>query len=89
MNFLSNRFEVQPDVATHIGQVQQTTTLLASGLATWVPRITHAEQLYQIEATAGSGKTQLALALLAQAAAQGLRPSMSALTARWPTTWPG
>lgn len=71
LDFLANRFEVQPDVATHIGQVQQATTQLASGLATWVPRITHAEQLYQIEATAGSGKTQLALALLAQAAAQG------------------
>lgn len=71
LNFLSNRFEVLPDVATHIGQVQQATTQLASGLATWVPRITHTDQLYQIEATAGSGKTQLALALLAQAAAQG------------------
>ena len=71
LDFLANRFEVLPDVATHIGQVQQATTQLASGLATWVPRITHAEQLYQIEATAGSGKTQLALALLAQAAAQG------------------
>jgi hypothetical protein len=71
LDFLANRFEVQPDVATHIGQVQQATTQLASGLATWVPRITHAEQLYQIEATAGSGKTQLALALLAQATAQG------------------
>jgi hypothetical protein len=71
MDFLANRFEVLPDVATHIGQVQQATTQLASGLATWVPRITHAEQLYQIEATAGSGKTQLALALVAQAAAQG------------------
>jgi hypothetical protein len=73
LDFLANRFEVHPDVATHIGQVQQATTQLASGLATWVPRITHAEQLYQIEATAGSGKTQLALALLAQAAAQGLK----------------
>jgi hypothetical protein len=71
LDFLANRFEVLPDVATHIGQVQQATTQLASGLATWVPRITHAEQLYQIEATAGSGKTQLALALLAQSAAQG------------------
>lgn len=71
LDFLANRFEVLPDVATHIGQVQQATTQLASGLATWVPRITHAEQLYQIEATAGSGKTQLALALLSQAAVQG------------------
>ena len=71
LDFLANRLEVQPELATHIGQVQQATTQLASGLATWVPRITHAEQLYQIEATAGSGKTQLALALLSQAAAQG------------------
>lgn len=69
--FLSNRFEVQPDVASHIGQVRQATTHLASGLATWVPRIRHADQIYQIEATAGSGKTQLALALLRQAAAAG------------------
>jgi hypothetical protein len=71
LDFLANRFEVLPDVATHIGQVQQVSTQLASGLATWVPRITHAEQLYQIEATAGSGKTQLALTLLSQAATQG------------------
>ena len=71
LDFLGNRFEVQPDVATQIGQVQQATTQLASGLATWVPRIPHAEHLYQIEGTAGSGKTQLALALLSQAAAQG------------------
>ena len=71
LDFLANRFEVLPDVATHIGQVQQATTQLASGLATWVQRITHADQLYQIEGTAGSGKTQLALALLSQAAAQG------------------
>ena len=71
LDFLANRFAVQPDVATHIGQVQHATTQLASGLATWVPRITHPDQLYQIEATAGSGKTQLALALLRQAVAQG------------------
>lgn len=71
MAFLSNRFEVQPDVASHIGQVQQASTHLASGLATWVPRIRHAEQIYQMEATAGSGKTQLAMSLLRQAAAAG------------------
>jgi hypothetical protein len=34
LDFLANRFEVQPDVATHIGQVQQATTQMASGLAT-------------------------------------------------------
>lgn len=70
LDFLSNRFDVQPDVATHIGQVQTITTQIASGLATWVPRISHTEHIYQIEATAGSGKTQLALSLLRQAADQ-------------------
>lgn len=69
--YLDNRFELLPDVATHIGHIQHTSTQLASGLATWVPRIRHADQIYQIEATAGSGKTQLALALLRQAAAKG------------------
>jgi hypothetical protein len=71
LNFLANRFDVHPDVATHIGQVQQTTILLGNGLATWVPRVHHANQLYQIEATAGSGKTQLALTLLREASAAG------------------
>lgn len=71
VQYLSNRFQVLPDVATHIGQVQHANTQLASGLATWVPRVRHFEQLYQIEATAGSGKTQLALALLRQAAQSG------------------
>lgn len=71
LDFLANRFQVQPDVAHHIGQVQQATTQLASGLATWVQRLHHPSQLYQIEATAGSGKTQLALTLLRHAAAQG------------------
>lgn len=71
LTFLANRFDVQPDVATHIGHVQQANVQLANGLATWVPRIRHADNQYQIEATAGSGKTQLALALLRDAAASG------------------
>ena len=72
-DFLANRFEVVPDVATHADQAQRTSTQLASGLATWVPRIAHESGLYQIEATAGSGKTQLALTLLRAAAQAGQR----------------
>jgi replicative DNA helicase len=41
---------------------------LASGLADWVPKISHTSNLFVIEATAGSGKTQLALNLLQTAA---------------------
>ena len=66
--FLANHFELVPDVSAQIGQVQSSITHLSSGLATWMPRITHAEQVYLIEATAGSGKTQLALKLLRDAA---------------------
>lgn len=73
MDFLSNRFAVLPDVASHIGQLQQASTHLSSGLATWVPKISHPDQTFVIEATAGSGKTQLALALLRKAAATGKR----------------
>jgi hypothetical protein len=73
IDFLSNRFDVLPDVASHIGQLQQASTQLASGLATWIPQISHPSQTFVIEATAGSGKTQLALALLKKAATAGQR----------------
>jgi superfamily I DNA and RNA helicase len=73
INFLSDKFEVTPDVSSRIGHIQQSTIQLASGLATWVPKIKHTQNVYCIEATAGSGKTQLALALLRQAAQKKLR----------------
>ncbi len=65
--FLANQFHLVPDVGSQIDQVQSISKHLSHGLATWVPRIQHAEQLYWIEATAGSGKTQLALKLLQEA----------------------
>lgn len=71
LDFLANRFDLVPDVATRIGALQSATTQLASGLATWMLRLSHPDQQYQVEATAGSGKTQLALALLRQADARG------------------
>lgn len=73
LNFLSDRFHVVPDPSNHIGQVTRCSTVLADGLATWVPRVSHASGLYVIEATAGSGKTQLALALLQDAVRNKLR----------------
>ena len=68
-NFLANRFAVVADAACRQGQRQAATLRLSEGLATWVPRIESPAGLYVVEATAGSGKTQLALALL-QVAAQ-------------------
>lgn len=67
LDFLSDRFGIQADPSTHIGQLERASTLLADGLATWVPRISHTSGVYSVEATAGSGKTQLALSLLTQA----------------------
>lgn len=73
MGFLTNRFNLQPDTAMQAGRVQKTNVLLADGLATWVPRIAHSGGAYMVEATAGSGKSQLALALLGDAARQQQR----------------
>ena len=67
VDFFSNRFHVVTDVSTSINQIQQLSTSLASGLATWVPKISHTGNLFVIQATAGSGKTQLALKLLQDA----------------------
>jgi hypothetical protein len=73
MDFLANRLKLHPDTATHIGQVQRANIHLAEGLATWVPRISHSGGVFNIEATAGSGKSQLALTLLREAAGAHLR----------------
>lgn len=67
IDFFSNRFHVVTDVSTSIDQVQRVSTTLASGLATWVPKIRHTGNAFVIQATAGSGKTQLALKLLEDA----------------------
>lgn len=67
-HFLANRFAVVVDAACRQGQRQAATLRLSEGLATWVPRIESPSGLYVVEATAGSGKTQLALALLQSAA---------------------
>ena len=71
--FLANRFELVPDAACRVGQQREITRRLSAGLATWLPRIHAPSGLYVVEATAGSGKTQLALQLLQDAASQGSR----------------
>ena len=70
MDFLSNRFDLVPDTGSTIEQVQRSTRQMASGLATWVSQIEHESGVFQIEATAGSGKTQLAVKLLQDSSAQ-------------------
>ena len=66
--FLSNHLNVVPDVAVMHGQLKQASRAIADGLATWVPRMQAPSNSFRIQATAGSGKTQLALKLLGDAA---------------------
>ena len=70
---IENKFELLPDPSVRIGQVTNASKRIADGLATWATRIHHASGVYKIEATAGSGKTQLAIALLQDAARHKLR----------------
>jgi superfamily I DNA/RNA helicase len=62
--FLLNELSISLDVANQTDGQRVRTRRLASGLATWVPRISAPSKIIQIEATAGAGKTQLALRLL-------------------------
>ena len=65
--FLSNHLSVVSDVTALQGQLRETARHLADGLATWVPRLQASAGVFRVQATAGSGKTQLALSLLQQA----------------------
>jgi len=69
---LLNQFQATPDLEVLRDQLQGTVRRLSDGLATWVPRIDAPSGVFRIQATAGSGKTQLALQLLEGAAAGGL-----------------
>ena len=72
-SFIENEFELIPDPSVRIGQTASANKILAEGLATWVPRVQHSINVYQVKGTAGSGKTQLALTLLREASISGKR----------------
>jgi len=71
--FFENRFQVVPDVSVLAGRLQQQATRMSAGLAAWVPRMQVPSGLVRVAGTAGSGKTQLALRLLKDADAAGLK----------------
>lgn len=71
--FLEDVFGLDADPSARIGWLEMAVSRLSEGLATWAPRITAPHGRVFIDATAGSGKTQLALKLLTEAAAQGQR----------------
>lgn len=68
---LLNQFQVTPVLEVMRDQLQGAVRRLSDGLATWVPRIGSPSGVFRIQATAGSGKTQLALQLLEGASAEG------------------
>lgn len=64
--FLLDRIAVQPDISALATTLTLRVNSISGGLAHWVPRISSASGVIHVQATAGSGKTQLALALLRQ-----------------------
>ncbi|CAD6559596.1 hypothetical protein LMG27952_06909 [Paraburkholderia hiiakae] len=71
--FLAGELSLMPDAGAMIGTASQLVTQVSSGLATWARNI-HVEPFrLRVNGTAGSGKTQLAIGVLHDAAAAGKR----------------
>lgn len=71
--FLANELELVPDASALVGRANELFTRMSEGLATWARRFEISPFRLRVVATAGSGKTQLALGLIAQAREQGKR----------------
>lgn len=71
--FLSDTLQLATDVSARIGQARALVTRVAGGLAHWGRRLDFSPYRLRVTGTAGSGKTQLALAELRDAAAAGRR----------------
>lgn len=78
--FMHNRVAVQPDLSALRGSLQQRVQAISGGLATWVMRTQVPQGVLQVQGSAGSGKTQLALRLLRQARVLGLRAAYVCFT---------
>ena len=72
--FLGDTLSLQPDPSAMIGNAAQMVTRLSGGLATWARRLDFSPYRLRVIGTAGSGKTQLALAEYYAAIDAGLRP---------------
>lgn len=69
--FLCNVFAVEADPTARVGWLAQSVTYLSEGLALWAPRVSAPGGVCVVQATAGAGKTQLALRLFEEAQARG------------------
>jgi hypothetical protein len=72
--FLGDTLSLRPDPSSMIGCAANMVTRLSGGLATWAHRLEFSPYRLRVVGTAGSGKTQLALAEYAAAIDAGLRP---------------
>jgi hypothetical protein len=72
--FLTDQLQLVPDANAVVGEAELLTTRLSGGLAEWARKLSFTPFRLRIVGTAGSGKTQLALAVFAEALAAGRRP---------------
>jgi hypothetical protein len=71
---LADELELQPDVGAVADAARSLYLRLSGGLADWARRIEMTPHRLRVIGTAGSGKTQLALAVYREALAAGRRP---------------
>ena len=72
--FLSNMLQLEPDVSALVGRARTLVTRVSGGLATWARRLEMEPFRLRVLGTAGSGKTQLALAEFGAMIDSGRRP---------------
>lgn len=72
--FLRDVIRLEPDVSALMGRARNMVTRVAGGLAHWARQIEMEPFRLRVTGTAGSGKTQLALAEFNEALAAGKRP---------------
>lgn len=72
--FLRDVIELETDVSALVGQAEALVTRISGGLAHWARQLDFTPFRLHVDGTAGSGKTQLALAEYRDAIARGARP---------------
>jgi len=72
--FLRDIVQLETDVSALVGQARQLVTRVAGGLAHWARQLEFVPYRLRVTGTAGSGKTQLALAEYRDALERGERP---------------
>lgn len=72
--FFADLLQLSPEASAIVGEAQGLTTRLSGGLSNWARRLHFSPHRLRVIGTAGSGKTQLALAVIRDAVAAGRRP---------------